>query len=84
MAAFQDGGYGAGPRAAAVAAIPEPSGFMLLTIGLCGLLRLRSGSHRAQPVEHARGDVDLQSSRESAPAGHGVDLQDVRLSARSI
>jgi hypothetical protein len=40
--AFQDGGYGMGPRAA-VAAVPQPSGWILLTLGLIGIVRIRSG-----------------------------------------
>lgn len=39
VAAFTDGGYEQGPKAAAVAVVPEPSSFVLLTIA--GLLILR-------------------------------------------
>ena len=39
VAAFADGGYEAGPRPAAVSAVPEPSSVALVLIGLAGLLR---------------------------------------------
>lgn len=41
VTAFQDGGYEKGPRPA-VSAVPEPRGLVLLVMGLCGLLRLRT------------------------------------------
>ena len=43
VAAFQDGGYELGSRAA-VAAVPEPSGLMLLTLGLLNMIRSRRRS----------------------------------------
>jgi Asp-tRNA(Asn)/Glu-tRNA(Gln) amidotransferase A subunit family amidase len=45
VVAFQDGGYEAGPRTD-VAAVPEPSGLVLLALGLCGLLRWHRVGYR--------------------------------------
>jgi hypothetical protein len=44
VAAFQDGGYEIGPRPAPAAAVPEPTGILLLSCGVCcalGQLRRR-------------------------------------------
>ncbi len=40
VAAFVDGGYEAGPYLGAVQAVPEPSGIVLVLLGLAGLLGL--------------------------------------------
>ena len=40
VAAFADGGYEAGPRPAAVSAVPEPGSIVLALIGLLGLAGL--------------------------------------------
>ena len=39
VVAFQDGGYELGPRSA-IAAVPEPSSFAMLTLGLLGIAML--------------------------------------------
>lgn len=41
VVAFQDGGYEAGPRAASLASVPEPSSLTLLLASLLGLVPLR-------------------------------------------
>ncbi len=50
VVAFQDGGYEAGPRAA-VAAVPEPSGGMLLAMSLVGLLTSQIVRRRVPATE---------------------------------
>ena len=42
IVAFQGGGFESGPRAS-VSSVPEPSGLLLLIVGLCGVTMRRRG-----------------------------------------